>query len=672
MSSSGIQPKLNAAQQQAVCHKDGPLLVLAGPGSGKTRVITHRISHLISQGVAPDRILALTFTNKAAEEMLQRVEKLVPHARGLWISTFHAFCARILRRDGGALGYTPGFSIYDVDDQKRALKSVVESLQLGEKIDMDALRQTISHCKNHCITPAEFFADATTPAAKAQKQLAIKVFDIYQQFLKKNNALDFDDLLIQTWELFNHYKDVAERYQEKFQYILIDEFQDTNLPQYRIAKILGHKHHNVCATGDPDQSIYSWRGANIGNILAFEKDFPNAVVVKLEQNYRSTKTILQGASTLIANNQLRKQKALWTDNPRGEKIRVVEAFDDSQEADWVCQDIVKQHRGGRPLQQIVVFYRTNAQSRAMETAMRAYRIPYTIIGGIEFYKRAEIKDLLAYLRLFMNEDDDISVLRIINVPAREIGKTTIADLVEIARSYNLSLWKALLEEEVLSSFTARPKRALRQFVELMSALKAKKFASIEELVEAVLAETGLIDDIRKRDKKENEDREENVKEFVASVREFENKHPEAALADFLERISLIADVDQLEQQSGQQAPVTMMTLHAAKGLEFPVVYIIGMNEGLLPHGRSMESKESLEEERRLMFVGMTRAQDLLTLSHSKLSYRREAYREMCDNTPSRFLAEIPQDVCISLKGSTYNNDSYNGSRNNSRNNYFRR
>jgi DNA helicase-2/ATP-dependent DNA helicase PcrA len=653
MSTSGIVAKLNAAQQQAVCHKDGPLLVLAGPGSGKTRVITHRISHLLAQDVAPDRILALTFTNKAAEEMLQRVEKLVPQARGLWVSTFHSFCAKMLRREGSVLGYTPGFSIYDVDDQKRALKHVMESLKLDKTVDGDYLRQTISHCKNHCITPAQFFAGAGfSLASNTQKQVVSKIFDLYQQFLKKNNALDFDDLLIQTWELFNHYKDVTDRYQEKFQYILIDEFQDTNLPQYRIAKILAQKHCNICATGDPDQSIYSWRGANIGNILEFEKDFPNAVVVKLEQNYRSTKTILQGASALIANNQLRKQKTLWTENPRGETIRVVEAFDDSQEAEWICQDILRIKHSGRSLQQMVVFYRTNAQSRAMETALRASRIPYIIVGGIEFYKRAEVKDLLAYLRLLLNENDDISLLRIINVPAREIGKTTVSDLVAIARQYNLSLWKALSEDEVISSFAARPKRALRQFAQMMSSLKAKKFPSIEELVVAVLSETGLLQDIKKRDKKENEDREENIKEFLASVREYEKKEKEASLISFLERISLIADVDQWEQQPGQEGPVTLMTLHSAKGLEFPIVYIIGMIEGLLPHARSMESKTALEEERRLMFVGMTRAQDLLTLSHSRLSYRREAYREMCDNTPSRFIEEIPKDICRFIKGST--------------------
>ena len=643
-----LEQGLNPAQRQAVCHHNGPLLVLAGPGSGKTRVITHRIAHIIYSDVAPDRILALTFTNKAATEMAHRLEKLVPHGRGLWISTFHSFCARILRRECTYLGYTPQFSIYDVDDQKRAFKYVVESLKLSQAVDLDTVRNAISHHKNHCVTPAQILknTDEKKPEHIWQRTVA-KVYAAYQEFLLKNNAMDFDDLLLKTLDLFTHYKEVTDRYQEKFLYILVDEFQDTNLPQYKIAQLLAQKYRNICATGDPDQSIYSWRGANIGNILEFEKDFPDAVVIKLEQNYRSTKTILHAASELIANNKLRKQKALWTDNPLGEPIRLVEANDDTEQAQWVCRDILRLRKIGVLLRDIVIFYRTNAQSRTLETELRGMKLPYTIVGGIEFYQRAEVKDVLAYLKLLVNENDDVSLRRILNSPPRAIGKTTEEELVESAKVAGLRIWQALQNEELLAKFSARARKALTQFTAMIMRLRQaqQQNGPLLALVENMLTETGYLEHVRKQDQHKDEEREENIKEFLASISEYEKQFGGGTLVQFLERVALIADVDKWEQGATQEGEVTMMTLHSAKGLEFPVVYIVGLMEGLLPHSRSLESAQTLEEERRLMFVGITRAQQSLTLSYSLFSYRHDG----SDNTPSRFLEELPPDAYRRVK-----------------------
>lgn len=419
---------LNRPQKQAVCHQDGPLLVLAGPGSGKTRVITQRIAYLISQGVPSDRILALTFTNKAAQEMAHRVSSLTSGFCHTWVYTFHAFCARILRQEGEVLGYTSQFSIFDTDDQKRAITKILDSMSLKSTMTATDVLHKISYYKNHCIYPDQIPSENDYTIKIIQK-----AYILYQEFLKKNNAMDFDDLLLKTLELFTHYKQVLQYYQEKFLYILVDEFQDTNLPQYMIARHLASEHQNICATGDPDQSIYSWRGANIRNILNFEKDFPDAVVVRLEQNYRSTKYILEAASSVISCNTMRKEKKLWTEKQEGSRLKLVRTFDDNEEAEWICRDIKKRLQSNLSLNDIVIFYRMNAQSRAIETALRNHAINYQIVGGTEFYQRAEIKDILAYLRILVNERDEVSLLRILNVPPRGLGKTAFAFLMQTDR-----------------------------------------------------------------------------------------------------------------------------------------------------------------------------------------------------------------------------------------------
>lgn len=643
MKTSNIIPKiengLNDAQRRAVFHENGPLLVLAGPGSGKTRVITYRIACLLARDIAPDRVLGLTFTNKAAQEMVHRVEKLAPDCPGVWLSTFHSFCARILRREGHLLGYTRDFSIYDVDDQKRALKYALESCKPSYKIGVDEARHFIGNCKNRGFIPQ------ANSANRREKDMA-KIYLAYNGLLQQNNALDFDDLLLKTLELLTNYKEVLAHYQEKFYHILIDEFQDTNLPQYKIARLLGERHRNVCATGDPDQSIYSWRGANIGNILSFENDYPDAVVIKLEQNYRSTKNILQAASQLISHNRMRKEKTLWTENATGEPIQIRESYDDRDEAGQVCRDIEKLRAKGYSLNEIVVFYRINAQSRAMETELRNRGIPYGIVGGLEFYKRAEVKDLMAYLRVVVNHGDNLSLLRIINVPPRGIGEATCNKLIDLAAQEKLSLWEALQQPHLIDSFAARARKALSRFAQILAEIR--EGGSLISLVQTVLDKTGYLDHIRTQDREKDEERESNIKEFLSSVYEFEQQFEDGTLAHFLQRVSLIADVDQWEQNT-KEGRVTLMTLHSAKGLEFSTVYIIGMVEGLLPHSRS-ETYEEFEEERRIAFVGITRAKSLLNLSYPSVSYR-QGYMEK--STPSRFLEEIPEDICKFIPNQGY-------------------
>lgn len=628
---------LNEPQKKAVSHIDGPLLVLAGPGSGKTRVITHRIANLIFSGIPSYKILAVTFTNKAAQEMQKRVQNLIGQEAKCLVCTFHSLCARILRRECSILEYNENFSIFDTDDQKRAMKYVLAELKIEvAAAQMSEYLSKIGRYKNKGILPQDI--STSNPWEKKFHQ----IYTGYQKYLRQNNAFDFDDLLLKTLELFTNYKDVLDYYQEKFLYILIDEFQDTNLPQYHIAKLLGEKYRNICATGDPDQSIYSWRGADIRNILEFEKDFPETVVVKLEQNYRSTGYILQAASNIISHNKLRKEKELWTQNSFGNLIQIVSIYDDFEEANWIASKIQewKQHYA---LKDIAIFYRMNSQSRALETVLRGHSIPYTIVGGLEFYQRAEIKDILAYLRVIANEKDDISLMRILNVPARGFGKKALETITTISQAHQWCWMQALRSSEIHNFLSKKTSSALTVFLNMIDELREKENkVSLSELVTQLLQQSGYKQYIEEQDIKQDEDRLENLKEFLLSIHEYETMFQDKSLSNFLQRISLVSANDQKPKEENEDS-VTLMTLHAAKGLEFPCVFIVGAVDGIIPHKRSM-SEEEIEEERRLFFVGITRAQKNLTISYTKLNLRDHVY-----NDPSPFLEDIPKNITKFIK-----------------------
>lgn len=626
---------LNEPQKQAVNHIDGPLLVLAGPGSGKTRVITHRIANLIFSGIPSYKILAVTFTNKAAQEMQKRVQNLIGQEAKCLVCTFHSLCARILRRECSILEYNENFSIFDTDDQKRAMKYVLAELKMEvASAQLSEYLSKIGRYKNKGILPQDI------STANPWEKKFYQIYSGYQKYLRQNNAFDFDDLLLKTLELFTNYKDVLDYYQEKFLYILIDEFQDTNLPQYHIAKLLGEKYRNICATGDPDQSIYSWRGADIRNILEFEKDFPETVVVKLEQNYRSTGYILQAASNIISHNKLRKEKELWTENSYGNLIKIVSIYDDFEEATWIAKEI-EEWREHYPLKDIAIFYRMNSQSRALETVFRGHSIPYTIVGGLEFYQRAEIKDIIAYLRVIANERDDISLMRILNVPARGFGKKAIEAITTISQQHQYCWMQALRSSEIHNFITKKASNALTNFLNMIDELREQENKiSLSELVTQVLQQSGYKQYIEEQDIKQDEDRLENLKEFLVSVREYETMFQDRSLGNFLQRISLVSASDQKQEDEDS---VTLMTLHAAKGLEFPCVYIVGAVDGIIPHKRSM-SAEEIEEERRLFFVGITRAQRNLTISYTKMNLREHTY-----NDPSPFLEDIPKNITKFIK-----------------------
>ncbi|BBM82960.1 ATP-dependent helicase [Candidatus Uabimicrobium amorphum] len=622
---------LNKPQYEAVNHDEGPLLILAGPGSGKTRVITHRIARLVSTKIYSSQILALTFTNKAAKEMVKRVETITNYKIG-WITTFHSFCSRILRKECEAIDYKPDFTIYDADDQKKIIKQVLTELDIDLSIGVSKYQYAIGRYKNHGKSPEVILA-----SRNYWDRLIGKVYKTYQEMLQRNNAFDFDDLLLKTLELFQKNEDVLEFYQNKFQYLLIDEFQDTNEPQYQIAKLLAQEHKNICATGDPDQSIYSWRGANIQNILNFEKDFPDAKVIKLEQNYRSTRTILKVADSLISNNIFRKAKDLWTENDEGQPVKFVRADDEKHEAEIVRRQI-QQLRGEHNLSDMVVFYRTNAQSRIIETELVEANIPYTIVGGLEFYKRAEVKDVLAYLKFFANPVDEISLFRIINNPPRGISKKCIKCLIEIARENDISIFEVMEAEALWTRMTTRQQNSLRKFMTIVRNVQEKIDVPISQFIEIVVDETGYMKHIKKNDEKKEEERQANILELLASAKEYEKIHKDANLSNFLQHISLLTDN---EKENQDVDSLTLMTLHAAKGLEFPIVFIIGVAEGICPHSRS-ETQNEIEEERRLLFVGITRAKKMLTISYSRISSRGDTYGFR--NSPSRFLKEIPVDL----------------------------
>ena len=639
-----IYDKLNEPQREAVYHTDGPLLILAGAGSGKTRVLTHRIAYLIGErGVNPWNILAITFTNKAAEEMRQRVDNLVGFgAESVWVSTFHSACVRILRRFIDRLGYENHFTIYDTDDQKTLIKEVCRKVDVDTKVFKErSLLSAISSAKNEMILPDEFELNAGGDFAKMK---IAKVYREYEAQMKANNALDFDDLLVKTVQLLQTQPDVLESYQERFRYIMVDEYQDTNTVQFQLVSLLAGKYKNLCVVGDDDQSIYKFRGANIRNILDFEHEFPDAKVIKLEQNYRSTGNILNAANSVIANNRGRKEKSLWTENGEGELIRLRQFDTAFDEADFIGEDIKSAVRQGGSYNDSAVLYRTNAQSRLLEEKFIAMNIPYKIVGGVNFYARREIKDLLAYLKTIDNGRDDVAVRRIINVPKRGIGLTTINRIQESATERGIGFYEALLAPGLIAG-VGRSATKLDSFAALIEYFKTlAEEMSITDLLQEVIEKTGYIESLENEDKEEAKTRKENIDELISKAATYEescqDKDEKATLSGFLEEVALVADIDSLDED---QEYVGLMTLHSAKGLEFPRVYLAGMEDGLFPGYMSINAgdREELEEERRLCYVGITRAEQELTLTSAR---RRMVHGETQYNPMSRFVKEIPREL----------------------------
>ena len=610
-----IYDTLNEQQREAVFHTEGPLLILAGAGSGKTRVLTHRIAYLIQEkDVAPWNILAITFTNKAAGEMRERVDRLVDFgAQDVWVSTFHSACVRILRRHIERLGYDRNFTIYDTDDQKTLMKDVCRSINIDTKQFKERmLLSAISSAKNEMVTPSEFEGMA---GGDYVKKKTAEVYWEYERQLKSNNALDFDDLLLKTVQLFQDCPDVLELYQERFHYIMVDEYQDTNTVQFKFISLLAAKHHNLCVVGDDDQSIYKFRGANIRNILNFEQEFLDATVIKLEQNYRSTETILDAANAVIKNNSGRKDKTLWTENGKGEKIHMRQFDTGFDEAEFVASDIKERVRNGNSYHDFAVLYRTNAQSRLFEEMFVSRSIPYKIIGGINFYGRKEIKDILAYLKTIDNGQDDLAVKRIINIPKRGIGLTTIGRIQESATEREIGFYEALGGLDLIPGI-GRSATKLESFVALIEYFKGRVGKiTLSELANEILEMTAYIETLEAEGTEEAEARIENVNEFLSKVADYEEECQDqdvpVTLSGFLEEVALVADIDSLDEDADY---VVLMTLHGAKGLEFPHVYLAGLEDGLFPGYLAMDSQEDLEEERRLCYVGITRAEQELTVS----------------------------------------------------------
>ena len=640
-----IYEGLNPPQQQAVCHTEGPLLILAGAGSGKTRVLTHRIAYLIEEkGVNPWHILAITFTNKAAQEMRDRVDKIVGFgSESIWVSTFHSTCVRILRRHIDRLGFDNSFAIYDTDDQKTLIKDVCRKLNIDTKIYKErSLLAQISQAKDNLISPDEMEMNA---AGDYNKKKAAGVYREYQAALRRNNALDFDDLICKTVELFQNCSDVLDNYQERLRYIMVDEYQDSNTAQFKLISLMASKYENLCVVGDDDQSIYKFRGANIGNILGFERVFPQAEVIRLEQNYRSTRNILNAANGVIANNTERKPKTLWTDNQEGEKVHFRQFMNGYEEAEYVAGEIGRAHREGRlAYKECAILYRTNAQSRLFEEKFLMANIPYKIVGGINFYSRKEVKDLLSYLKTIDNSMDDLAVRRILNVPKRGIGATTIGRVQDYADKMEISFYDALrVAEEVPSIKRSLPK--IDSFVTFIQSLKSKQeVLTVRELLEEVIDATGYVDELKAEDTEEARSRIENIDELISKTAAYEEMMEErgepASLSGFLEEIALVADIDSVDPS---QDYVLLMTLHSAKGLEFPCVFLTGMEDGIFPSYMTItaDDRSELEEERRLCYVGITRAMKELTLT---CAMQRMIRGENQYNKVSRFVREIPREL----------------------------
>jgi DNA helicase-2/ATP-dependent DNA helicase PcrA len=648
---------LNPEQREAVLHVNGPLLILAGAGSGKTKVITSRIAYLVGDGHSrPHEVLAVTFTNKAAEEMRTRVETLLGEdCSRMWVSTFHSLCARLLRREAPAIGLSRDFVIYDSSDQLTVVKQALKELQIDDSfVQPRAALSRISHAKNRMETPEQMSAAA---GWNRRDENIAKVYTKYLAALKDASALDFDDLLLKTVELFERSATVRQKYSEQFRFVMVDEYQDTNRPQYMLIRRLSEVYRNLCVVGDPDQSIYKWRGADLRNILDFEHDFPEATIVKLERNYRSTQVILDAASAVISQNRNRKDKRLWTDQKGGARIVYFRGGDELEEADF----ITRTSRGGLaddPDSMVAILYRTNAQSRAIEDALMREGLAYKIVGGVRFYERKEIKDALAYMRLVINPPDDVSLRRVINVPARGIGKGVMdaIEKVEIANRPNEefpllsaglapavtanSLWARIVHGLTERAFSGRAATSLTAFKDLIVSLTGiARQDSVSDTIGKILDRSGYLQDLREERSEEAEGRVENLAELVSAAREYEGREPEPRLTGFVDRLSLLSDVD--EEAGSRDARIWMMTLHSAKGLEFPMVVLAGMEEGLFPHSRSAEDEEELEEERRLCYVGMTRARKRLVLTGAA---RRRVFGEYQSSNPSRFIDEVPADL----------------------------
>lgn len=646
--------RLNPQQREAALCTEGPLLVLAGAGSGKTRVLTHRIAHLIQdQRVSPYQILAITFTNKAAAEMRERLEGLLGYGvRGMWVCTFHAMCVRILRADADLIGYRPNFSIYDDDDSRRLIRTIMDDLDIDQKrYPINMIRAHLSEAKNKMVGPDEFEAHASAPplrkAAQVYRELEVR--------LARANAMDFDDLLVKCHELLSKHPAVLERYQERFRYISVDEYQDTNHVQYRICKLLAQRYRNLMVVGDDDQSIYSWRGADISNILDFEKDYPEAKVVSLEQNYRSTGHILEAANAVVAHNAGRKPKHLFTDRGDGEKIRLYQAADERDEGRWIASEIEKLHDAGTGYNDVAVFYRTNAQSRVLEDMLMRAGVPYRIVGGTRFYDRAEIRDVMAYLKLVVNPRDDVSCLRVINTPRRGVGQTSIDKIRGYAVGNGISLFEAcencIAEEGLL---TPKVRNALTEFCQIIEMSRHIE-GELAKVVEAIIDKAGLVTALLSECTIEAEGRVENIREFFGVAAEFDATHevgqdgteapveqlPTAVAAeklpDFLEWLALRSDLDSLD---GSNTAVTLMTVHSAKGLEYPAVFVAGLEEGLFPHRGNSDGPSDSEEERRLAYVAITRAEKRLYLTHAGV---RHVFGSVQANPRSRFIDEIPEE-----------------------------
>ena len=637
-----IYDTLNKEQKEAVLTTEGPLLILAGAGSGKTRVLTHRIAYLIDEmGVNPWNILAITFTNKAAGEMRERVYKIVGFgAEQIWVSTFHSTCVRILRRYIDKLGYDNNFTIYDTDDQKTVMKEICKHLKIDTKqIKERALLSAISSAKNDMIGVTEYRLQTYGDFGR---QKIAQVYQEYQDTLKKNNALDFDDLLCKTVELFKACPDVLNYYQERFRYIMVDEYQDTNTVQFELVRLLADRYHNLCVVGDDDQSIYKFRGANIRNILDYEQVYPEAKVIKLEQNYRSTQNVLDAANAVIANNKGRKEKALWTDHGEGSKIHFRQFDTAYDEAEFIGQDILARVRkDGREYGDCAVLYRTNAQSRLLEEQMVSEGIPYNVVGGVNFYARREIKDILAYLKTIDNGRDDVAVKRILNVPKRGIGTASMDKVEDYAQMRDISFYDALRDADNIMSLSKAAKTKIEGFVTLIQTFRSKaEFYSIEDLIKDIIEKIGYEEYLKNLDDEDSEDRISNVEELISKAVNYEQTHDEPSLSEFLEEIALVADIDNVENGSNR---VLLMTLHSAKGLEFPVVYMAGMEDGLFPSYMSINSDDltDLEEERRLAYVGITRAMEELTLTYART---RMVRGETQYNPVSRFVREIPEEL----------------------------
>ena len=648
---------MNDMQMQAICRTEGPVLVLAGAGSGKTRVLTHRAAYLIEEkGVNPYHIMAITFTNKAAGEMRERIDDIVGFgSESIWVSTFHSACVRILRRHINRIGFDTNFTIYDADDHKQLMKDICKRLEIDTKLYKERFfLNAISHAKDELLSPSEYIKHLDDNFVR---QKTAQVYTEYQQMLQKNNALDFDDLIMKTVELFRNDKEVLEYYQDRLRYLMVDEYQDTNTAQFELIRLLASKYENLCVVGDDDQSIYKFRGANIGNILNFEHYFPNAAVIKLEQNYRSTQNILDAANGVIANNYGRKEKALWTQNDAGDKVQFCQFDSGFDEAEFVASDIQKKIRGGSfRYQDFAVLYRTNAQSRLFEESFILANIPYKMVGGVNFYARKEIKDLLCYLKTIDNARDDLAVRRIINIPKRGIGAATLAKVQTYANEHDISFYQALRAAEQIPSI-GRAAVKIQPFVTFIQTMRSKAgILSVSELLQEIIDATGYVEELKAEGTDEAHSRIENIEELQGKVLTYEQNESEATLSGFLEEVALVADIDSLDDDQNR---VILMTLHSAKGLEFPQVYLAGMEDGLFPSYMSITSDnalEEIEEERRLAYVGITRAMKNLTVTCAR---QRMVRGQMQYNRVSRFVNEIPKQVMEQPKKKTYRQEKEN-------------